>query len=338
MKHFLDKFKFLYIILVVGFSFFLANLVSAQEVNGFVVTPHIIDEQALSNDLFKYEVKIKNNNAHKKSIFILVGDLYENAGKKQVVDNSELDKYASITRWTKIKRSQIWLESGEEITLPLEINIAPRVAAGKYYAFIDFVESANRYEAENKLNKSEWPEILINFEVIENVIEKSQLKAFTASKKLFIDFPIEFNFELDNVGNKSIIPSGFVYIINRKGEEVTNIDVNSYNVEIAPNEKQNFEIALNEIKKFGKFKARLEVEYGDSRRDIQDVIYFWYIPKFLLIIIGITLFLLIFILTYILFKKTYHYEEYEEENGQVTDQQPSVNQKETVINLKEEVK
>lgn len=286
--------------------FFSATLmVNAQGETEVQIFPRIIDEQVKARDLLKYDIVIKNVSDKKVDIYPVVNDISMTDGRQEFLDPAKMDKATSLARWIKFKRGLIDLMPAEEMTIPLEINVNLLAKPGKYYAIIAFPQGPNRKEAEDSMLNVSYPQLMINIEVEEQIIEKAQIKNFKSVKNIFLKWPVSFNLEVENFGNREINPIGAIYIYNRGGKEVDKIDINQAQEKVSPGESKQLILEWTTGKGFGKFKAKLEVEYGQyDKRDLQDTIYFWMLPWWLLIITGGG-FLLALVLVIIMFKKTY---------------------------------
>lgn len=272
-----------------------------------VLSPTIIDEKAKAKGILKYDLKLKNNTGRYVSLYPIVNDISMSGGRQEFLDPGDLDRTTSLARWIRISRGVIEIPPGETKEISLEINVSLYAVPGKRYASIAFPEGNNRTIAQANMLKLSFPELRLNVEVIEDIVEKAQVMKFATLKKTYFSFPVVFDLDIRNFGNKDIVSSGRIYIYNRRGEEVINLAVNEKFESIKPEETKNWQNLWSEGGKIGKFKAKLELEYGQGeRRDLQDTIYFWVMPWYLLLIflIGITAFIII--ISVIVFKKTYH--------------------------------
>jgi hypothetical protein len=153
------------------------------------------------------------------------------------------------------------------------------------------------------------PQVILNIEVEEHIVEKAQLQKFQTKKNFFLNFPVKFLLEIENTGNQEITPVGSIHIYNRRGQEVGSVDINQSQAAIAPVTKNLFENIWQPERGFGQYKAVLAAEYGNKeKRDLQDTIYFWVLPwQFLIFFGGGSLVLIIISLWLILKKFKNHY-------------------------------
>lgn len=288
--------KLLFISLL--FSFFAS--VNTCLAGGIKVTPAVISQKALPRDFLEFKINIENQTSRPTRLYATVNDISMKEGKKEFLDPTKLSRPTSLARWVRISRGMVRLSPGENRDIPLSIEVPPDAEPGKYYVVISFPSGSNREEAEEKAESFNQPQILLDIEVELNTVEKAQIKKFTSQKSLFFEFPVKFSLEIENIGDQNIKPEGSIYIYNRKGEEIKAVPVNERLAAVSPLSSKVFEDMWDEEKGFGRYKARLVMEYGGEGKQLQDTIYFWILPwKFLAIILGGFL-ILIMILTSII--------------------------------------
>lgn len=281
--------------------------VVAQSSARIEINPYIINATAKAKEILEYNVKVKNITASVVEFYPSVHDLTSSGGLAGEGEPSELDKATSLARWIRIKRSQVKLRPGEEVSLPLTIEVNMNALPGKYNAVIAFSAGGNRTIAAENLMSSNQPKLVINLEIEDQIVERAQIQHYSTGKTMFVKPPIPFDINIINFGNRDIVPQGNLLIYNRRGEEVSRLPVNEEGDMIAPEKDRDFHVEWPEVVGAGKFKVKLEMEYGQKDiRDLQDTVYFWYLPLKWLVTFTASVFLLIILLTYILFKKTYH--------------------------------
>ena len=264
-----------------GFSFCSAE-------NNVIVTPTIFDRKAEVRDLLEFSVKIENKGTSKVSLYPLVNDVLVEEGKQEEFDFYTADEKTSLAKWTGISRGKIELFPGEEVEIPFTVQVYTGALPGKYHATITFSPGSSGIDARENALKFNQPQIMLNIEVIEHIVEKAQIKKFKAEKSFFLSFPVSFSLEVENIGNRDIKPEGFVYIYNRNGEEVGFTPINQASAVVASGQSGLFNIDWLAEKGLGQYKAMVTVEYGDkTRKDFQDTVYFWILPwKFLTFLFG----------------------------------------------------
>lgn len=293
---------------------------AAKAASPLRITPTIIDEVSRPNGIIKHQIKIKNAENQKYAFFVFVNDFSPESGVNKASTSVSADKKSSLASWTSIRRS-FDLDPNAEMELPLEIDVAPDAIPGKYFEKITFGVGSNAPEAEGQIGNGA-AELMVGVDIEKPSVEKMQLAEFKPVRNIFFEYPINLSMTLDNIGNADLEPRGSIYIYNRSGQEVDKINIEGFKV--LGGEKKSSIFNWDTTDKTGKFKARLELEYGnETKRDIQDSINFWIFPFRLLIIWGISLFAFVFFLTYFLFRKSYkapaydsrddEYDEYDED-------------------------
>lgn len=296
--------------LIIIFLLFVAAAVFGIEearAEKFEVSPHIIDAKAKARDILEYDVKLKNNGDVRATFYVLVYDTSPDNNIQNVVAPSELDKQTSVTRWVRIKRGAIDVMPGEEVEIPLSVEINLNAIPGKYYAAVTFAHGTNITRAQESFARSPQPTVLLNIEVEEHIIEKAQMTKFEPEKNIFFKYPAILNFSITNYGNKNIVPQGFLYIYNRQNQEIAKLPINEERQEIAPEDKKDFSVSWEGGRGFGKYKAKVELEYGSKDvRDIQETVYFWMLDWKYIAVFGGGLILCVIVLSILIFKKTFH--------------------------------
>ena len=284
----------------------ITNTVFAQ--GEIAVSPTIIDQKAEAKDILELSIKITNNTSSKVNLYPIVNDISITEGRQEFLEPSLLDKSTSLARWIQISRGVIELRPGEAKEIPFSVHVNLNAKPGKYYAVITFAQGSTRVEAEAKALKLNQPQVLLNIEVEEHIIERAQIQRFQTEKNFFLNFPVKFLLGIENTGNREIKPVGSIHIYNRRGEEVGSVDVNQAQAAIVPQAYNLFENLWQSKKGFGQYKAVLAAEYGnEEKRDLQDTIYFWVLPWQFLIFFGGGLLVLIILLLLLIRKRLGNY-------------------------------
>lgn len=304
-------FSFLFIFLIFfSFGFF---TVHAEE-GAITISPYVIDEKAKASEQIERLIKIKNNTSHKVDLYPMVNDVSSEGGKQEFIEPGKLDKSTSLARWIRIQRGSIQLMPGEETEVPFKIEVNTSAVPGKRYAIVSFPEGSNTEVAAENLKKNNTTSLLINIEIEDVSIEKAQLISFKSDKNTFFKWPINLNLSLKNTGTVDLVPKGIISIYNRRDQYLEKIEVNPKGEKVLPEEIKNFLISWDKNRGIGKFKAKLEIEYGNKDvRDLADTVYFWILPlPFVLIFIG-GLFVSVSLLIYYLFRRTYIHHQHKDD-------------------------
>lgn len=258
----------------------------------FSASPLIVDEKAKKRDILKQTVALTNNTEIKWNIYTTVKNIDVVDGEQEFVHRTKTDVRESLAHWIEIPRMSE-LAPGETKRIPYLIQVHMDAVPGIYHAEIIFQEGTNRKEAE--VNKTKAV-ISVNLEVLDDSKERLQLGTFMSDKTFFSEGIASFSYLLENIGNRSITPKGEIRIFNKKGEEVATVDVNSDNAALLPEATSQLSAVWNADEKFGRYKALLDIEYGNKQRGtIHDTVFFWVIPwqKMIALFLGIAVALII---------------------------------------------
>ena len=262
------------------------------------IEPNVIDEQAKIRDILEYKIKITNRGDRQEEFYAIVADILPEQGV--VIDNGQDLGRETLSSWLEIQRSHIVLHPKESIEVPLKIDVSLYAQPGKRHGVIDFVSAPDYYKAMELAKLYDNPRLLINIDVVEDVIERAKMDQFFAVKSIFLDGKATFNLKLENSGNRELAPQGELFIYNRRNQEVARLPFGGAETMVAAGTEKSFEVHWPSEKVFGKFKAKVELEYGSStKKDLQDVAYFWMLPKKYLIVFAV---LLVVFLSLIRFK------------------------------------
>ncbi|MEN9560826.1 MAG: hypothetical protein RIQ56_99 [Candidatus Parcubacteria bacterium] len=253
------------------------------------VTPVVLDRKAKPRDILNESISITNTSDRKLTLYPSVRDL--NSVNGQLVfgpAKTSEDLADSLANWIELSRGVIELNPGEERKIPFTIRVNLNAIAGEYHAQISFASGGTRSEAETAGNLAE---VMVNLEVEADIKEIMQLNSFSSDNIVLAGDDVVFKYQLQNIGNQELQPSGEIRIYNRKGEEVASVDVNRAGSSIGPDKQAQLASVWNGASGFGRFKALLSVNYGKGQTaSVQDTVFFWIIPwKQLLALIVATL-------------------------------------------------
>lgn len=241
-----------------------------------VVTPVVANEKAKPRDIIKKELILTNNTSGRVNLYISVRNIDPQTGDQVATGPTESDLSTSLANWVEITRGVIELDPGESRKIPYLIHVNLTAKPGSYFARIAFHEGSSRSMAEGSDTNTE---LVLNLEVLDDAKERLQLGNFLADDSVVLGKEVNFSYLLENVGNRLIEPRGSIRIFNRKGEEVGSIPLNADGEEISPENKRQLAATWAAEGRFGKYKAFLDLEYGESQlASVQDTLYFWVFP------------------------------------------------------------
>lgn len=250
-----------------------AETVPAASVN---VVPVVANEKAQPRDIIKKELILTNNTDTRRTVYISVRNIDPETGDQVFDQPGDSDLSVSLANWIEITRGAIELSAGESRKIPYLIHVNLTAEPGSYFARIGFHEGGNKEQARASETNTE---LILNVEVESDARERLQLGTFMTDKNVVLGGSVGFSYLLENIGNRLVEPRGSIRIFNRRGEEVGSIPVNASGEAITPENKRQLAAAWETSGRFGKYKAFLDLEYGEEQlASVQDTLYFWVFP------------------------------------------------------------
>lgn len=257
-------------------SLFPAGAAHADGPQSLTVTPVVIDEKGKARDIINESITLTNTGTTPLELYPIVRDINDATGEKPfqyAQDSSGLT--ASLANWIELSRGEIDLAPGEVKKIPFVITINLNAVPGTYHAAISFGMGSSRDQAESA---APLASVAVNVEVDDDIKLQMQLLKFTSDNIVFTGDDVLFNYQLQNIGNKEVQPTGEIAIYDRNGEEVATIDVNKEGQTVSPDQTTELASVWNGANGFGKFKALLTVNYGSQAAAVQDTVFFWVVP------------------------------------------------------------
>jgi len=280
------------------FLFFVFHNTHVYAGDGFVVvSPLVIDEKAKPRDIIKGTVTVTNTTNRTLTLFSFVQDIVNDDAKVEFAGAKNIR--GSLAAWISFP-STIDIHKGEKRTIDFLINVNPFAIPKKYHALIALPHGSARQDVEGRVGNGA-AQVLINLEVLDSNVDLLQLQKFISTKSFFVRSIPSFEYSVENAGTRTLVPTGEINIYNARGEEVATLNANKEAISIDPGTTFHFKASWDEGKDFGRYKARLNLEYRENQRGLlQDSVFFWVVSKKIVIgFIGILLcfaFLLSFIL------------------------------------------
>jgi len=245
----------------------------------------IIDREIEKGDLLEYEIRIKNNLGGKAGLYALVYDVDRDGRFVPYNDPSELDETTSLARWISFRRAVIEVESGQEVIQALKIRPAPEAKEGTYKAVIVLSRGSTQVGAVESAEKYNEAKINLSVTIKSHILEKAEIAEFKPVKPILTASPLEFSLKIKNVGNQAVSPRGEAILYTKGGRELASVMVEGQSVE--PGKIESFPVKISFTGAPGRYKVKFLGEYGESNRDLQDVIYILYLPIVILSLIVV---------------------------------------------------
>ncbi len=260
---------------IIGFMLllFLPVFVHAAD---FSATPLVIDGKGKAREILKFSLALKNDSNNLLTIYPWVTNFTSASGTASMPDLSRADLSQSLANWIEMTRGVVDILPGEKRDIPIMIQLNVNARPGIYHAELRFAHGSSRIEAETNREVLIIP---VNIEVLDDITEKLQLSKFVPERQWFLGDSAAFTYRLENVGNRGVAPQGKIRIFDRRGAEVAAIDANANGEKLEPAAAAMLSAVWAADGHFGKYKAMLDIEYGQHGRGmVQDTIFFWVVP------------------------------------------------------------
>jgi hypothetical protein len=300
----MSQVKLLFTFCFLLFTFFLPTGAKAVMSFDLTATPSVIDVTPCekSQICLKEDIAIKNNSAQQADVYAQVNDLSATSGIISYADPSQLPADASLVRWIDFYRAAITIPPGQTAVKTLTITASPHAQPGKYHAIISFPVGNNLSEAQTADQLLNEAKVQINMEVVAHRVEQAEINIFQPAAALFTKNNISFNLKIKNIGTEAAVPAGEITIYDKSGRDVAAIPIAA--ATIAPNEIKIFPAAAKLNIGPGKFKAILNLNYGqDNGKNLTDIVYFSYLPLNLFLVLLALILGIIIVVAFCLHKK-----------------------------------
>jgi len=285
------------LVIICLLAWFVPALVLA---NSYSVTPLIIERDVAPRDMLEESIKITNTGSTPIKIFPSVNaiSLGEDGSIQEFIAPAMTDQTTNIASWLAISRARIELAPGETKRIPLSITVNPQAVPGEYYALIGFGSGDKRDEAEAAVVRGAAPGVTVRLAIADKKNEYLRLHGFVVDRYVTNAAESSVRYELENIGDVPITPSGEIIIYDVRGKEVASVPVNQENTVIAAGERVTFNAALPDTGNFGRHKAFLNLEYGSAQRaNVYDTTFFTVVPLFYIAMLFVALLAVTVLLT-----------------------------------------
>lgn len=307
------------VVLLAVVSLTLTKSLAAQQQSGsgLQISPTRTEISGSPGELKSFTINLKNITKGVLVAKAFVNDFGSDnvSGTPQIiVDQKETTPY-SISKWIK-GLGDVELQPGETKQIKLSADIPAGVSPGAYFGAVRYAavpkgQSLNDKDRQVALTASVAH--LVFLEVPGNVVEQIKIENVqmqNGDKKgwFFLKAPNKSNVTVKNLGNGFARPFGKVTINRALGGQVYAYDVNNQEPRgiVLPNSTRVFTDDLKNIKVPGKYTATASIAYGNGGEVVNYKSSFWYIPIWLMVILGLLLVLIIAGIVYI-YRKKYTY-------------------------------
>ncbi len=278
---------------------FLLSTTTLTFAASYSVSPLVIDRTVSPRESETVPITITNSTGGPVRLYATVNTINvdENGAITEFVEPSMVDTTVTVTSWLQISRQRIELPAGETFTTELTLKIPAKIEPGEYHAFIGFPDASNRPEAEAQVATGNVPGVVVRIAVGDDSFSLLRMSKFYIDRFITTKADRTAVITLANTGTQPVTPTGEIIFYNTKGIEVNAVPLTSESVTILEGGEASINVDLPSDLRFGKYKAFLNMQYGNNQTaQLQDTTFFYIIPIYHLLAIFMTLLVLALIL------------------------------------------
>lgn len=301
-------------LLTVGLLVLPATPAIAQQANGsgLSISPTRTELSIKPGQAGTVSITLKNVTKGAVNAKAIVNDFEadNDTGEPKLITDDTKQSAASIRNFL-LGLDDIPLKAGEQKDIVIPVQIPSDASPGAYYGVIRYqaipVSDGSQGAGQVALTASVGSLVLI--EVPGNITEKIQITSVKpylngTSGTIFTKKPNQVGIHIKNLGNSFAKPFGQVQIQNMSGKQVYSYELNNSTPRgnILPNAERTFKDDLKGVSTPGRYKIVANISYGSGGEVLNYTSTFWYLPTWLLILIGAIVLILIGAAVY-LFKR-----------------------------------
>jgi len=286
-------------------SLFLLAVILPLSASAITISPLKIDISLYPGQTQQYELLLFNET---KEPIYLTGSLeaVTPRGENGEAEVSKPDQSNLAVSWVKLPVNSFEIKPGQIAHVPVIVNVPSTAQVGGYYLASMWQTSFASKKDESQVGVSARVGAILLIRVEGDVKEELKVADFKITGKSLDYRQADFSARLENSGNVHVAPQGQLIIKNMFGKVCASLPFNEAAGNILPTsirqfnnewgqrgESGFFQGFVNEWKGFGlgRYSARLDLEYGESRQRLQsEEISWWIIPwRTVVIIIVIVL-------------------------------------------------
>lgn len=275
---------------------FVPHFSQAQERQAVSISPLNFDLTADPGDTLTNEFMVYNSGSTTLNVRLTVEDFLpvgEEGRVRLFEPDPELDRIASLAKWTTIESDVVSLEPRQQAKINFIIEVPEDAEPGTRYGSI--VVNIGDIGAVEGGGSAVVQKVgaLVLLSVSGEVEEKLIVKEFKGPD--FQEYgPIDFVLKLENQGTVHLRPKGFVVVNDWRNNKVAELYISQSAV--LPGAVRLINIPWNKKNIIGKFTANLIGSYGLENKSITASWTFWVWPWKISLIFFIIFLLLLFII------------------------------------------
>ncbi|PIR74630.1 MAG: hypothetical protein COU35_01470 [Candidatus Magasanikbacteria bacterium CG10_big_fil_rev_8_21_14_0_10_47_10] len=198
----------------------------------------------------------------------------------------------AATAWIQADRTDISLAPGEHDQINYQLLVPADALPGAHYLTLFANEQAS---SQDQISFGTRVGTLLFLYVAGDIEEEIVTQEFRSARTWYTAHSASFFLRVKNTSNIHVIPQGTFTLTNWRGNEIVSSDINSAGDKILAGGEwaRAFEDIRLPVTAIGKVRARIYVQYGLSHKVLSDEITVWYIPRWLYIVGGIAIVILL---------------------------------------------
>jgi len=275
----------------------------AQEKQILSVTPPLFQLSIDPGDIWKSSIKVVNGNPYPLTVFAEVVNFApegELGRGKFIPIASDDDSNTTLASWIEISGGPHMIPPEQTKEVQFFVDVPEDASPGGHFAAILIGTEPPQSEDNLAVLTSQVVTTLFFTRVEGNVIEKGDIREFSATDPFIPDPNAEFVLRFENKGNVHLQPRGNILITNMWGKERGTIPINhqSHFGNVLPESIREFNFTWKgekSITEIGRYKAIATLAYGkDGIKNTTAITYFWVIPvkATLMTLVGVIAFIL----------------------------------------------
>lgn len=234
----------------------------------------------------KVNVNIQNVTPSKATLRVIKNDFVasdkEDGAPRIILDENESAPSHGLKKFMSAQDT-VTLGPNEQKTVPVTISIPVGTLSGGYYGAIRFAPVNTEGQRNVSVQGSITSLVLVT--VPGNLVENLTVKSFDVTQhnkptaRLSSNKDVKAVIRLDNRGNVQLAPFGDVYV--QKGKKVlssTKINDKEPKSLVLPESTRKWEIPLDKLGGFGKYKVTAVIGYGGSGQTLTVEKTIWVVP------------------------------------------------------------
>lgn len=256
----------------------LPSFAFAQQKVSFQISPTMIEESIDPGSSHSYTITVRNLGDKTSKLYPLARNIVGlEAGGTPIFDE---DQNYELASWISYAEKNIEVQPGTSQELHFTVQFPKDARPGSHMAGV-YLSDVPVDEIRNGSAIGFQVGSVLSFRIAGEIIEKTEVREFYASKNVYATPDVGFTIRLENEGNVLTKPVGLIDVTNMFGKKVASIPVNESEARVFPKDTREFSAKWkSENLEFGRYEAvlALVIRGVNENRTISRVVQFWVLP------------------------------------------------------------